>query len=185
MDDRRAAPRRHRHRDRRATPRTRRGWPTQLQPPLPPRRPSRQRRPGALLGGAQTGRRHPRRPRPDRPRLPQRGGLLHQVRPQAEAALRNLVGLHGPFWNKPGLTNGADWLRQTDEAGLSFLGEILTAATEPFLDRFQDRLSPPTQTHCTAPPITSPAGADTSAPATPSSTATTASTTSCSPNPTR
>ncbi|MCK9927494.1 ecdysteroid 22-kinase family protein, partial [Frankia sp. Mgl5] len=62
--------------------------------------------------------------------------------PQAEAALRNLAGLHGPFWNKPGLTNGADWLRHTDEAGLSFLGEILTAATEPFLDRFQDRLSP-------------------------------------------
>ncbi len=62
--------------------------------------------------------------------------------PQAEAALRNLAGLHGPFWNKPGLTNGTDWLRHTDEAGLSFLGEILTAATEPFLDRFQDRLSP-------------------------------------------
>ncbi|MEX5636101.1 phosphotransferase [Parafrankia sp. FMc2] len=62
--------------------------------------------------------------------------------PEAEAALRNLAGLHGPFWNTDGLADGADWLRRTDEAGFGFLGEVLAAATVPFLDRFRDRLSP-------------------------------------------
>ncbi|OHV25450.1 aminoglycoside phosphotransferase [Parafrankia soli] len=61
---------------------------------------------------------------------------------QAEAALRNLAGLHGPFWNKPDLADGADWLRRTDEAALGFLSEVFAGAVAPFLDRFRDRLAP-------------------------------------------
>ncbi|WP_054567607.1 oxidoreductase family protein [Frankia sp. R43] len=61
---------------------------------------------------------------------------------QAHAAIRNLAGLHAPFWGQDGLRDTASWLRHSDEAALSFFGELFATATGPFIDRFGPDLSP-------------------------------------------
>ncbi|OAA27835.1 protein of unknown function (DUF227) [Frankia sp. EI5c] len=75
---------------------------------------------------------------PSRPGSQVRGATL----PQARAAIRNLAGLHAPFWGRDGLADSADWLRRTDEAGLGFLAEVFAATTVPFLERFGGDLAP-------------------------------------------
>lgn len=55
-----------------------------------------------------------------------------------EAAVRNLAGLHAPFWNAPGL-DGIDWL----VGGLGAeLAQYVQLATPVFLDRYADQLAP-------------------------------------------
>ncbi|EFC84112.1 oxidoreductase family protein [Parafrankia sp. EUN1f] len=75
---------------------------------------------------------------PSRPGSQVHGATLAQ----AHAAIRNLAGLHAPYWGQQGLRDTASWLRHTDEAGISFLGELLATATTPFVDRFGADLSP-------------------------------------------
>lgn len=60
---------------------------------------------------------------------------------EAEAALRNLAGLHAPFWNVPGLGESAPWVGKTDDAAADFLGEIHGVATGQFIDRYRQELS--------------------------------------------
>jgi len=58
---------------------------------------------------------------------------------QAEAALRNLVGLHAPRWNDPALaTHG--FLGLLDASAASFLGAIHVEATEQFVARYAEAL---------------------------------------------
>jgi hypothetical protein len=64
--------------------------------------------------------------------------------PRAEAAIRNLAGLHTPFWQRDDLADGLTWLRRSDEATLTFLAEVFAGATTPFLDRFRADLDPAT-----------------------------------------
>ncbi|OHV33414.1 aminoglycoside phosphotransferase [Pseudofrankia sp. EUN1h] len=61
---------------------------------------------------------------------------------QAVLAVRNLAGLHAPFWNDDTLAEGADWLSRLDEAGMSFLGKVATSAAAEFTDRYRADLDP-------------------------------------------
>lgn len=60
---------------------------------------------------------------------------------EAEHAVVNLAGLHGPRWCDLGLLD-IDWLRRHDEAGAAFHAEVLAGATPVFLERFGERLGP-------------------------------------------
>lgn len=59
---------------------------------------------------------------------------------QARAAIRNLVGLHAPRWSDPRLRDLA-FLRRSGKEAATFLGELLTAATEGFIDRYSTSLT--------------------------------------------
>lgn len=58
---------------------------------------------------------------------------------QAQAAIRNLVGLHVPRWNDPGLL-ACSFLMQPDEAMADMMGQVAVSATAGFLDRYEDEL---------------------------------------------
>ncbi|CAO5159106.1 Aminoglycoside phosphotransferase [Frankia sp. AiPs1] len=60
---------------------------------------------------------------------------------QAAVAVRNLAGLHAPFWNDRTLASRAPWLREADDAGLRFLDGILRGAADEFVRRYADELS--------------------------------------------
>lgn len=61
---------------------------------------------------------------------------------QAALAVRNLAGLHAPFWNAEGLTEDAGWPVRLDEAGMAFLGKVVIAAAAEFTERYQAELGP-------------------------------------------
>ncbi|MBL7498021.1 phosphotransferase [Frankia sp. CNm7] len=61
---------------------------------------------------------------------------------QAAAAVRNLAGLHAPFWNRHDLADGVDWLRGPDDARLEFLAQVHAQGTSAFVERFGAALSP-------------------------------------------
>lgn len=60
---------------------------------------------------------------------------------EAEHAVVNLAGLHGPRWCDADLLD-IDWLRRQDAAGAAFHAEVLAGATPVFLERFGERLGP-------------------------------------------
>jgi hypothetical protein len=61
---------------------------------------------------------------------------------QAEAAVHNLAGLHGPRWNDPALRE-LDWVvGGTGEGRSAGLAQYMELATAPFVDRYRDRLTP-------------------------------------------
>ncbi|CUU55106.1 Phosphotransferase enzyme family protein [Parafrankia irregularis] len=60
---------------------------------------------------------------------------------QATAAVRNLAGLHAPFWNDDTLTEQATWLRRTSETALRSMREVLVSAADTFVARFRADLS--------------------------------------------
>lgn len=59
---------------------------------------------------------------------------------QAGEALRNLVGLHAPYWNSPVLDDGPSWLAM-DAARADMLAGIHAMATERFIGRYDRQLS--------------------------------------------
>ncbi|MCK9902078.1 aminoglycoside phosphotransferase [Parafrankia colletiae] len=61
---------------------------------------------------------------------------------QAALAVRNLAGLHAPFWNAEDLTEDAGWLVRLDDAGMEFLGSVVVAAAARFTERYQAELGP-------------------------------------------
>lgn len=61
---------------------------------------------------------------------------------QALLAVRNLAGLHAPFWNDQALTRDAPWLIRLDDDGLAYLGRTASAAAVQFTERYQAELSP-------------------------------------------
>ncbi len=61
---------------------------------------------------------------------------------QATVAVRNLAGLHAPFWNQAGLQDGRAWLRRSDATSLAFLGGVHVPATAAFVERFGAELAP-------------------------------------------
>ena len=72
------------------------------------------------------------------PRRPGRqvdGRSLHE----AEAAVRNLAGLHASSWNDPHLL-GLDFVSPVSRPRAEFLGQLAAAATEQFIRTFEDRL---------------------------------------------
>ncbi|ADP80564.1 phosphotransferase [Pseudofrankia inefficax] len=74
---------------------------------------------------------HPARP----------GNQLDGATPaQALVAVRNLAGLHAPFWNDPALAGDTPWLVRLDDAGLAYLGKVVTAAAAEFTRRYEDQL---------------------------------------------
>ncbi|GAB2861908.1 phosphotransferase [Actinocorallia aurea] len=60
---------------------------------------------------------------------------------QAEAAARNLAGLHGPRWCDPTLLDH-DWLGKVGEEEADLLGQAFVPAVETFISRFPGRLAP-------------------------------------------
>jgi hypothetical protein len=58
---------------------------------------------------------------------------------QAEAAVRNLAGLHAPRWNDETLFD-LDFVRRPTADRAAFLGELATSATEVFIDRYAQQL---------------------------------------------
>jgi hypothetical protein len=58
---------------------------------------------------------------------------------RAEAALRNLAGLHAPRWNDESLFD-LDFLSRTTRDRAQFLGNILAGATEEFVTRYETEL---------------------------------------------
>ena len=58
---------------------------------------------------------------------------------RADAALRNLAGLHAPRWNDESLFD-LDFLARTTQERADFLGNILTGATEEFVSRYEAEL---------------------------------------------
>jgi Phosphotransferase enzyme family len=65
---------------------------------------------------------------------------------QAEAAVRNLAGLHAPLWCSPLLHEHASWLAPMDAATGRFLGDVMLASTEQFIERYRDVLTPQDRT---------------------------------------
>jgi hypothetical protein len=65
---------------------------------------------------------------------------------QAEAALVNLAGLHGPTWGQRDLADGRPWLGGGGEAGGEVSAEVLRPvmdmAADAFAERFAAELSP-------------------------------------------
>ncbi|ROO84928.1 phosphotransferase family enzyme [Actinocorallia herbida] len=59
----------------------------------------------------------------------------------AEAAARNLAGLHGPRWCDPTLLD-LGWLGQVGQEEAELLGDAFAPAVETFIDRFPGRLAP-------------------------------------------
>ncbi len=58
---------------------------------------------------------------------------------EAEAAVRNLVGLHAPRWNDPSLAEH-EFLGRIDADAATFLGAIHVQATEQFATRYEGAL---------------------------------------------
>lgn len=58
---------------------------------------------------------------------------------QAEAAVRNLAGLHAPRWGDPTLA-ALDFLALVDEDAAAFIGALHVDATEQFVDRYRAAL---------------------------------------------
>ncbi|ONH32494.1 aminoglycoside phosphotransferase [Pseudofrankia asymbiotica] len=61
---------------------------------------------------------------------------------QAADAVRNLAGLHAPFWNGALLGAESSWLERSDDAARAFMGELHAAATAEFVARYQAELDP-------------------------------------------
>ncbi|MBL7495004.1 phosphotransferase [Frankia sp. CNm7] len=61
---------------------------------------------------------------------------------QAADAVRNLAGLHAPFWNSALLDAESSWLERSDDAARAFMGELHVAATAEFVERYRTRLEP-------------------------------------------
>jgi len=62
---------------------------------------------------------------------------------RAEAAIRNLVGLHAPRWNDPTLFEHPFLkLRAHDAKSAKFLGDITRSTAAQFVDRYRDELEP-------------------------------------------
>ncbi len=59
---------------------------------------------------------------------------------QAETAVDNLAGLHGPRWNDKSLLDH-DWLAMTDADTANFLELLMQGSGPGFIDRYDDRLS--------------------------------------------
>ena len=59
---------------------------------------------------------------------------------QAEDAVVNLAGLHGPRWCDPTLSN-VPWLPHIDEENAQFLGAMMVPATATFVERYGDDLT--------------------------------------------
>lgn len=70
--------------------------------------------------------------------VPQVAGCTVEM---AEAAIRNVAGLHAPRWNDPSLADH-DFLAVTDDGAAEFLGALHVDATEQFVDRYRDDLAP-------------------------------------------
>jgi hypothetical protein len=60
---------------------------------------------------------------------------------QAEMAVVNLAGLHGPVWGDPSL-HELGWLQHHTAESAAFTGEILAGAIPTFLERFEPRMGP-------------------------------------------
>ena len=59
---------------------------------------------------------------------------------RAEAAVRNLAGLHAPRWSDP-LLHDLDFISGFTADTADFIGEIATTASEQFVDRYQQDLT--------------------------------------------
>lgn len=59
---------------------------------------------------------------------------------QAVAAVRELAGLHAPFWNDEGRPESTPWLVRQSDTALGFLGTAVTGAADVFVDRYRERL---------------------------------------------
>jgi hypothetical protein len=60
---------------------------------------------------------------------------------EAEAAVINLAGLHGPRWSDPTLWD-LPWVNAIDEEGAATLGDVMGSAVQAFVDRYEGRLDP-------------------------------------------
>jgi hypothetical protein len=69
------------------------------------------------------------------PRLPGRQADGCSIE-QAEAAVRNLAGLHAPRWNDPRLLD-LDFIPKASPARAAFLAGLTRSATEVFVDRYR------------------------------------------------
>jgi hypothetical protein len=58
---------------------------------------------------------------------------------QAASCLRNLIGLHGPTWNDPGLWE-LGFLMRSDAGTASMMAQVMSTATERFLERYAEDL---------------------------------------------
>ncbi len=58
---------------------------------------------------------------------------------EAEAAVVNLAGLHGPRWCDPTLRE-LDWIAPVAGDGATMLGLVLRDATNRYIERYQDRI---------------------------------------------
>jgi len=67
--------------------------------------------------------------------------IVGATRAEAEAAVVNLAGLHGPRWCDPSLYD-LPWVSTVDEDGAAMLGDALTSAVEVFVERYAGRLDP-------------------------------------------
>jgi hypothetical protein len=59
---------------------------------------------------------------------------------QASASLRNLIGLHAPRWNDPRLWD-LEFLLRPDETMAAVLAQVMSMATESFIERYAGQLS--------------------------------------------
>lgn len=59
---------------------------------------------------------------------------------QASEVVRNLAGLHAPFWNSADLAAMVSWLAPDTPEGAAFLGALHISATDDFITRFGSRL---------------------------------------------
>ncbi len=60
---------------------------------------------------------------------------------EAEDAVVNLAGLHGPRWCDPTLLD-LPWVSTVDDEGAAVLGDAFVSAVEVFVERYADRLDP-------------------------------------------
>jgi hypothetical protein len=59
---------------------------------------------------------------------------------QAASCLRNLIGLHAPTWNDPGLWELA-FLMRSDAGTASMMAQVMSTATDAFLERYAEDLN--------------------------------------------
>jgi hypothetical protein len=59
---------------------------------------------------------------------------------QATAAVRNLAGLHAPFWNQHELNEGLDWLRSPTGGRLGYFSQVFARGVEDYITRFSGAL---------------------------------------------